>query len=81
MRGCKNVGAEFSYQAMRMEMVDFWAVIFSHDAQNKFVHTVSAGYTTAATFVLAISSWYLIKKRDIEFAKRSFQVAAAFGLQ
>ena len=73
------VGAEFSYQTMRMEMVDFWAVIFSHDAQNKFVHTVSAGYTTAATFVLAISSWYLIKKRDIEFAKRSFQVAAAFG--
>ena len=73
------VGAEFSYQTMRMEMVDFWAVIFSHDAQNKFVHTVSAGYTVAATFVLAVSSWYLLKKRDIEFAKRSFQVAAAFG--
>lgn len=73
------VGAEFSYHTMRMEMVDFWAVIFSHDAQNKFVHTVSAGYTVAATFVLAVSSWYLLKKRDIEFAKRSFQVAAAFG--
>lgn len=73
------VGAEFSYYTMRMEMVDFWAVIFSHDAQNKFVHTVSAGYTVAATFVLAVSSWYLLKKRDIEFAKRSFQVAAAFG--
>ncbi len=48
------VGAEFSYHTMRMEMVDFWAVIFSHDAQNKFVHTVSAGYTVAATFVLAV---------------------------
>jgi len=31
-------------------------------------------------FVLAISSWYLLKGRDIEFAKRSFRVAAAFGL-
>jgi cytochrome bd ubiquinol oxidase subunit I len=41
---------------------------------------VSAGYVTGAMFVLAISSWYLLKGRDIEFAKRSFRVAAAFGL-
>jgi cytochrome d ubiquinol oxidase subunit I len=73
------VGAEFSYQTMRMEMTDFAAVLFNPDAQNKFVHTVSAGYTVGATFVLAISAWYLLKKRDVEFAKRSFQVAAAFG--
>jgi len=74
------VGAEFSYQTMRMEMVDFWAVVFNPDAQAKFVHTVSAGYVTGAMFVLSISSWYLLKGRDIEFAKRSFRVASAFGL-
>lgn len=74
------VGAEFSYQTMRMEMTDFWAIVFNPDAQAKFVHTVSAGYATGAMFVLSISSWYLLKKRDVEFAKRSFRVAAAFGL-
>jgi cytochrome d ubiquinol oxidase subunit I len=74
------VGAEFSYQTMRMEMADFWAVVFNPDAQAKFVHTVSAGYVTGAMFVLAVSSWYLLKGRDIEFAKRSFRVASAFGL-
>ncbi|MGJ5069634.1 cytochrome ubiquinol oxidase subunit I [Bradyrhizobium oligotrophicum] len=74
------VGAAFSWQTMRMEMVDFWAVVFNPDAQAKFVHTVSAGYVTGAMFVLSISSWYLLKGRDIEFAKRSFRVAAAFGL-
>jgi len=74
------VGAEFSYQTMRMEMVDFWAVVFNPDAQAKFVHTVSAGYVTGAMFVLSISSWYLLRGRDIEFAKRSFRVASAFGL-
>ncbi|WP_454651084.1 cytochrome ubiquinol oxidase subunit I [Bradyrhizobium liaoningense] len=74
------VGAVFSWQTMRMEMVDFWAVIFNPDAQAKFVHTVSAGYVTGAMFVLSISSWYLLKGRDIAFAKRSFRVAAAFGL-
>jgi cytochrome bd ubiquinol oxidase subunit I len=74
------VGAEFSWQTMRMEMTDFWAVVFNPDAQAKFVHTVSAGYVTGAMFVLSISAWYLLKGRDVEFAKRSFRVAAAFGL-
>ena len=73
------VGAEFSYETMRMEMVDFAAVLFNPDAQAKFVHTVSAGYVTGAMFVLSISSWYLLKKRDVEFAKNSFRIAAAFG--
>ncbi|MEY4748808.1 MAG: hypothetical protein RIQ60_1022 [Pseudomonadota bacterium] len=74
------VGAEFNWQTMRMEMTDFWAIVFNPDAQAKFVHTVSAGYVTGAMFVLSISSWYLLKGRDVEFAKRSFRVAAAFGL-
>jgi cytochrome d ubiquinol oxidase subunit I len=74
------VGAQFNWHTMRMEMTDFWAVVFNPDAQAKFVHTVSAGYVTGAMFVLAVSSWYLLKGRDIEFARRSFRVAAAFGL-
>ncbi|MCK9258980.1 MAG: cytochrome ubiquinol oxidase subunit I [Azoarcus sp.] len=73
------VGAEFSYETMRMELTDFWAVLFNPVAQGKFVHTVSAGYVTGAMFVLSISAWYLLKGRDIEFAKRSFRIAAAFG--
>ncbi|MBN8214605.1 MAG: cytochrome ubiquinol oxidase subunit I [Xanthomonadales bacterium] len=74
------VGAEFSYETMRMEMTDFWSVVFNPDAQAKFVHTVSAGYVTGAMFVLSISAYYLLNGRNVEFAKRSFRVAAAFGL-
>jgi len=73
------VGAQFSYTTMRMELTDFWAVVFNPTAQAKFVHTVSAGYVTGSLFVLGISAWYLLKNRDVEFAKRSFRVAAAFG--
>ncbi|HTH95321.1 MAG TPA: cytochrome ubiquinol oxidase subunit I [Rhodocyclaceae bacterium] len=73
------VGAEFNYHTMRMEMSNFWVIIFNPDAQAKFVHTVSAGYVTGAMFMLSISSWYLLRGRDLEFAKRSFRVAAAFG--
>ncbi|WP_282339306.1 cytochrome ubiquinol oxidase subunit I [Pseudomonas sp. PS02288] len=73
------VGSVFSDVTMRMELVDFWAVVFNPTAQAKFVHTVSAGYVTASVFVLAISSYYLLKGRDLDFARRSFRVAAAFG--
>ncbi|MEK8088503.1 cytochrome ubiquinol oxidase subunit I [Thermithiobacillus plumbiphilus] len=73
------VGSVFSPVTMRMEMSDFAAVIFNPVAQAKFVHTVSAGYVTGSLFVLGISAFYLLRGRDVEFAKRSFRIAAAFG--
>jgi cytochrome d ubiquinol oxidase subunit I len=74
------VGAEFNFETMRMELSSFGALLFNPVAQVKFVHTVSAGYVTGAVFVLAISSYYLLKKRDLAFARRSFAIAAVFGL-
>jgi len=74
------VGSEFNIETMRMELTNFAEVLFNPVAQVKFVHTVSAGYVTAAVFVLAISSWYLLKGRDLAFARRSFAIASAFGL-
>lgn len=74
------VGAEFNYQTMRMEMTSFAELVFNPVAQVKFIHTVSAGYVAASMFVLGISSWYILKGRDLAFAKRSFSVASGFGL-
>ena len=74
------VGSAFNFETMRMEMTSFWEVVSSPWAQAKFMHTVNAGYMTGAIFVLAISSWYLLKNRDILFAKRSALIAAVFGL-
>jgi cytochrome d ubiquinol oxidase subunit I len=74
------VGARFDYQTMRMELTSFEDVLFNPVAQVKFVHAVSAGYVTGSVFVLAISAIYLLRRRDVEFAKRSMTVAASFGL-
>ena len=74
------VGSEFNLDTMRMEITDFAAVLFNPVAQSKFVHTVSAGYVVGAMFVLSISAWYLLRGRNVEFAKRSMTVAASFGL-
>ena len=74
------VGATFNPQTMRMEVDNFFEVLFNPVAQAKFVHTVSAGYVTAAIFVLGVSAWYALKGRHLEIAKRSMTVAASFGL-
>ncbi|HKJ83494.1 MAG TPA: cytochrome ubiquinol oxidase subunit I [Mariprofundaceae bacterium] len=74
------VGSAFNPETMRMELTSFSALLFNPVAQSKFVHTVSAGYVTGSVFVLAISAWYLLRDRHVEFAKRSFAVAAGFGL-
>jgi len=74
------VGAAFNPQTLRMEVTDFFAVLVNPVAQAKFVHTVSAGYTVAAIFVLGVSAWYVLKGRHLQLAKRSMTVAASFGL-
>ena len=74
------VGAVFNPETMRMEVVDFMAVLFNPVAQAKFVHTVSAGYVTGAMFVMSISAFYMLRGKHRDLARRSFAVAAAFGL-
>src|SRR5882672_9708691 len=74
------VGAAFNPQTMRMEIVNFYEVLFNVTAQAKFVHTVSAGYVTASVFVLGISAWYLVQGRHVALARRSMAVASSFGL-
>ncbi len=73
-------GAHFNPVTMRMELGSLPALIFSPDAQAKFVHTSIAGYVTAAIFVCGISAWYMARGRHMELAKRSFRVAALFGV-
>ena len=73
------MGSEFNFETVRMEMSSFFDLWLNPVAQTKFLHTVTAGYVTGAFFVLAISSYYLLKGRDVGFAKRSFSVAATFG--
>lgn len=74
------IGAEFNFNTMRMELSSFPELFYNPVAQVKFVHTVAAGYVTGAVFVLAISAYYLLRQRDVHFARRSFAVAAGFGL-
>ncbi len=74
------VGMTFNPETARNEMVSFGAVIFNNVAVDKFLHTISSGFLVGSIFVLEISAWFLIKKRETYFAKRSMLVASIFGI-
>lgn len=77
------VGTTFNPDTVRSEMASveaFWEVISNPVAVSKFFHSVTSGWVTGGVFVVAISCWYLLKKRNIQFAKRSIYVGAFVGL-
>ena len=73
------VGMQFNPDTARNEMVNFWDVFLSPLAINKFLHTISSGFVLAGVFIIGVSAWFLLKKREIPFAKKSILVAAIFG--
>jgi len=74
------VGMQFNPDTARNEMVNFWEILFSPVAVNKFLHTISSSYVLASVFVVGVSAWFLLRGRNILLARRSILVAAIFGL-
>ena len=73
-------GMAFNPDNARFEMQNFWEVLFSPVAISKFTHTTSSSFLVASLFVITISSYYLLKGRHTDLAKKSILVASVFGL-
>ena len=74
------VGMEFNPDTVRHEMVDFWAVVTNPVAITKFFHSVLSGWMTGAVVVIGLSCWYLLRKRNVRFARASIKVASIVGI-
>ena len=74
------VGMVFNPDNARNEMVDFWAVLFNPVAVDKFLHTIFSGFLLASVFVLGVSAWFMLRKREEWMVKRSILIASIFGL-
>ena len=74
------VGMKFNPETARNEMQDFWEILFSPTAVNKFLHTITSSYIVGAIFVIGISAWFILKGRHLVFARKSILIASVFGL-
>jgi cytochrome bd ubiquinol oxidase subunit I len=63
----------------RAVMNDFGALLTNSYLWTQFPHTVLSGFTTGAFFVLGISAYHLLRRREPELFRRSFQIASIFG--
>jgi cytochrome d ubiquinol oxidase subunit I len=63
----------------RAQLQDFAAVALNPNIWSQFPHVLSSGLVTGSFFVLGISAYHLLHKNDIDFFRRSFQLAAVIG--
>jgi len=62
------------------QLVDIIAVLTNPKGWLLFRHAIAAGFATSAFFMLGISSWYILRKRELEVFKPSFVTGAVVGL-
>jgi cytochrome bd ubiquinol oxidase subunit I len=64
----------------RAELVSFWSVVFNPSAMDRLVHVLIGAFILGAFFVLSISSFYLLKNRHLDFARKSFMTALTMAI-
>ena len=61
-------------------LTDFFAVVTNPYAWGQFFHTILGAWVLGGFFVLGISAYYLLKKRENDMFTRSVKIAAPFTL-
>ena len=67
--------AGFAIEGGRAVLKDFFAAALNHSTIIRYTHTMVAGWITGVFLVAGISAWYLLKKRDAEYAKAALKIA------
>lgn len=70
----------FTINNGRAEMNDFWALVTNGQLIVEFPHTILGAFATGAFVITGISAYKLLKKQDVQFFKKSFQIATIVGL-
>jgi len=59
---------------------DFFSLITNPKGWLFFGHTIASGLATASFLILGVSAYHIVRKSNVEFFRRSFQIAAIVGL-
>jgi cytochrome d ubiquinol oxidase subunit I len=71
----------YSLNQGRAEMIDFFALLLNGHVWVQYPHVFFSGVCTAAFFVIAISSYHLLKKNpNMEIFQKSFRYGVIYGL-
>ncbi len=62
------------------QLVDIVAVLTNPKGWLLFRHALAAGLATSAFFILGVSSWYILRKKELDVFRPSFVAGAVVGL-
>src|SRR5262245_40652147 len=74
----QHTPAGFEVVDGRAVITDFWAVVFNPSSMQRLIHVLLGAFIQGSFFVTSISAFYVLKRRHLEFAKRSFTIALLF---
>lgn len=60
-------------------ILNFWEVLNNPSAVDRVIHVLFGCWLSGAFLVLSVSSWYLLKRRHLDLAKKSFNMALIFA--
>jgi cytochrome d ubiquinol oxidase subunit I len=61
-------------------LTNFWAAAFNPSTGPRYAHTVTGAIVVGSFVVASICAWYLLKKRHLEFARRTLVTSLVVGL-
>ncbi len=64
----------------RAEVTDFWAMVFNPSSVDRLTHTLIGALVLGAFFVASVCSFYLLKSKHEEVAKRCMKLALPSAL-
>jgi cytochrome d ubiquinol oxidase subunit I len=62
------------------QLSDFWGAVFNYSTLQRLSHVLIGAMIAGAFLVLSVSSYYLLRKRHVDFAQRSIRIAMPFAL-
>jgi len=63
-----------AWEQGRLVVTDWWRVVVNPSAPVRLPHMLLAAYLSAAFLVSGVSAWYLLKRREIAFARRTLSL-------
>jgi cytochrome bd ubiquinol oxidase subunit I len=61
--------AGFALEGGRAVLTDFFEAAVNHSTLERFLHTIVASWISGSLFLAGVSAWYILKKRDLEYAR------------
>jgi cytochrome d ubiquinol oxidase subunit I len=64
----------------RAEVTNFWEMVLSPSTGDRLFHTLCGAWQAGAFLVVSVSAFYLLKKKHLDFARRSLQISLIVAL-